>query len=78
MIHGKDSIFYLEGSQITTWTIWNYMQHFTRGLKVHIIMVLDVSVEGTMWIKNLDEMKELIERTCQNEYHFQSEMGVKK
>lgn len=54
-----------------------HMQHFTRGLKVHTRMLLNVSVGGTMRTKNEDEQKELIEKICQNEHHSQSERGVK-
>lgn len=42
------------------------MQHFTRDLKAKMEMILDASVRGTIRIKNENELKELIERMCQN------------
>lgn len=52
------------------------MKNFTRGLKVHTRMFLEALGGGTMRTKNEDEVKELIERMCHNEYHSQSKRGV--
>lgn len=45
------------------------MQHFIRGLKFQIWIILDVSIVGIVRIKNEDEVREVIERMCLNEYH---------
>lgn len=44
------------------------MQHFTQCLIVPYWMLLDASIGGTMNNKNEDEVNELIENICQNEY----------
>lgn len=49
------------------------MQHFTQVLKVQTRMLLDASTGGTIRNKNEDEVSELIENMCQNEYHTQCE-----
>lgn len=55
-----------------------HMQYFTWGLKVQIRMFLNTSTGGAMKIKDEDEVREMIERMCQNEYRTQSEIGPKK
>lgn len=49
------------------------MQHYTKGLKAQARMLLDGSIRGTIKINNEDEVKELIEKICQNDYRSQSE-----
>lgn len=45
------------------------MKYFIKGLKTPMRMFLDASVRGSLRCKNEDEVKELIIKMCQNEYH---------
>lgn len=54
------------------------MHHLTLALKVHTKIILEALVGGTMRMKNENKVKEFIGKMCQNEYHSQSERGVKK
>ncbi|PNY05113.1 hypothetical protein L195_g001552 [Trifolium pratense] len=53
------------------------MQIFTGGKKMQHMMLLDASVGGSIKNKTDEEVKELIEQMCQNEYNTTNERCTK-
>ncbi|MCI04367.1 hypothetical protein A2U01_0025414, partial [Trifolium medium] len=54
------------------------MHMFTRGLRTQTRMLIDASTGGTIKNKNEDEVKQLIENMCLNEYRSTNERSTKK
>ncbi|MCI97596.1 hypothetical protein A2U01_0118897, partial [Trifolium medium] len=53
------------------------MQIFTGGMKIQHRMHLDASADGSIKIKTGEEVKELIEQMCQNEYNMNNERSTR-
>ncbi|CAJ2677643.1 unnamed protein product [Trifolium pratense] len=54
------------------------MQIFIRGLRMQSRILIDASAGGTIRHKNEDEVRELVENMCMNEYRSKSERDPKK
>ncbi|CAJ2642327.1 unnamed protein product [Trifolium pratense] len=54
------------------------MQIFIRGLRMQSTILIDASAGGTIRHKNEDEVRELVENMCMNEYRSKSERDPKK
>ncbi|KAK2410681.1 hypothetical protein QL285_046032 [Trifolium repens] len=54
------------------------MQIFIRGLRMQSRMLIDASAGGTIKNKNEDEVRQLVENMCLNEYRSKSERDPKK
>ncbi|MCI64241.1 hypothetical protein A2U01_0085499, partial [Trifolium medium] len=50
--------------------IMEQMQIFTGGIRIQHTMHLDASTEGSINSKTAEEVKELIEQMCRNEYNM--------
>ncbi|MCH84281.1 hypothetical protein A2U01_0005112 [Trifolium medium] len=53
------------------------MQYFTQGLRAQTRMLLDVSAGGSMYKKDANEAKELVEVMAHNEYRILNDRGAK-
>ncbi|PNX78398.1 hypothetical protein L195_g034376 [Trifolium pratense] len=53
------------------------MQIFTGGMKMQHRMLRDASTGGSIKNKTDEEVKELIEQMCQNEYNTNNERSIK-
>ncbi|GAU41120.1 hypothetical protein TSUD_288100 [Trifolium subterraneum] len=54
------------------------MQMFIRGLRMQSRMLIDASTGGTIRNKNEDEVRQLVQNMCMNEYRSKSERDPKK
>ncbi|MCI55060.1 hypothetical protein A2U01_0076310, partial [Trifolium medium] len=54
-----------------------HMQILTGGMKIQHRMHLDASAGGSITLKTDEEVKELIEQMCQNEYNMNNEKSTK-
>ena len=57
--------------------VMELMQIFTRGMRIQHRMHLDASAGGSINAKTAEEVKELIEQMCQNEYNMSNERSSK-
>lgn len=65
---GRGSNYYSADVQNHIMSDMEQMKHSINGLKTPTRMLLDASTEGTLRIKNEDEVKTLIESMFQNGY----------